>query len=213
MGQVFKAFSVAAMLTLISFSFGVSAAEWKEGEHYDVLKPGFRAGASDTIVVTEFFSYGCPHCFTFEPMLTAWSKTLPEGVELQPSPVIFNASMQLHAKAFYAAEVLGVVDTVHPALFKAIHVQRQRLASKDEIRGIFVANGVDGEEFDNVIDSFGVSSQVRQSDARVRASQISGTPSIVVNGKYRVSARKAGSQANMLKLADHLIAMEQGQIE
>jgi thiol:disulfide interchange protein DsbA len=94
--------------------------------------------------------------------------------------------MELHARAFYAAEALGVLDTMHPVIF----------------------HGVSEEDFNKAFNSFGVSSQVRQANSRARAAKITGTPSLMVNGKYHISTRQAGSQANMLKVADYLIEKE-----
>lgn len=193
---------------LLGLSGFANAQTYEEGTHYDVIKPAVRVGASDEVVVTEFFWYGCGHCYTFEPLLEVWQKTLPEGVTLQGSPAMWNGAMQLHAKAYYVAEALGVMDTLHPAIFNAMHVQRLRLGTPGSVRELFVANGVSGEDFDKAFDSFGINSQVRQADARARSAKITGTPSLMVNGKYLISASKAGSQANMLKVADFLIQKE-----
>ncbi len=181
---------------------------WREGEHYTVVNPAVRVGPSDRVIVTEFFWYGCGHCYTFEPMLQTWKTSLPEGSSLQPSPAVWNDGMKLHAKAYYAAETLGVIDTLHGAIFKAMHVDRNRLASKGAIRDLFVANGVAEADFDKAFDSFGVNSQVGQAEARARSAKISGTPSVLVNGKYLIEARGAGSQANMLKIAEYLVQQE-----
>ena len=116
--------------------------------------------------------------------------------------------MEPHAKAFYTAQALGVLDKLHGALFAAMHVDRNRLEGEDEIRKIFVANGVSAEDFNKAYRSFGVGSQVRQAGARAKAARISGTPEIMVAGKYRITTRKAGSQANMLKIVDFLVARE-----
>lgn len=196
--------AVAALLLSVT---AAAQTQWQEGEHYDLIKPEVRV-SKDQVVVTEFFWYGCGHCYTFEPMLESWAKTLPEGATLQGSPAMWNEDMKLHAKAFYAAEALGVYDTMHTVIFKAMHVDRKRLGSDKSIRELFVANGVDGDAFDRAFDSFGVNSQVRQAESRARAAKITGTPSLMVNGKYLISARKAGSQSNMLKVADHLVEME-----
>ncbi len=181
---------------------------FKEGEHYDLIDPALRTANPDKIEVTEFFWYGCGHCYTFEPMIGQWKKTLAEDVEFNPSPAMWNAAMELHARAFYAAEVLGVGETMHPALFQAMNVDRKRLQSAEEVADLFEANGVAREDFDKAFNSFGVSSQVRQANSRARAAKVTGTPSMMVNGKYFVSTRKAGSQANMLKLVDYLIEKE-----
>ncbi len=207
-----------SFLTLIAsaafaLSVPVLADEWVEGEHYDVIMPTIRVGASDVVVVNEFFWYGCGHCYTFEPMLEAWAKQLPEGAVFKPSPAIWNGAMQLHAKAYYIAETLGVLEPMHQAIFRAMHVDHNRLGSPSALREVFVANGVDGAKFDQVFNSFGVDSQVRQADARARSAKITGTPSLMVNGKYLISASKAGSQANMLKVADFLVEKELAAIE
>ena len=116
--------------------------------------------------------------------------------------------MELHARAYYAAEALGVLDAMNPVLFQAMNVDGKRLSSQAEIAELFAANGVAEADFDKAFNSFGVSSQVRQASARARAAKITGTPALMVNGKYHVSTRKAGSQANMLKIAEYLIEKE-----
>jgi thiol:disulfide interchange protein DsbA len=132
-------------------------------------------------------------------------------VEFLPSPAVWNAAMEPHAKAFYAAQALGVLDKMHGALFAAMHVDKKRLSSEAEIRQIFVANGVSAADFDKAYGSFGIGSQVRQAISRQKSARITGTPEMVVAGKYRVTTGKAGSQAGMLKIADALVAMERAQ--
>lgn len=199
----------AAILTLLALQFSAfsSAQEYVEGEHYDVISPAIR-GSSEKIEVTEFFWYGCGHCYNFEPQVVQWKKSLPEDVVVTGSPAMWNGLMQLHAQAFYAADVLGVLDKMHMPLFQAINVDRRRLASEDELADLFAANGVARDDFRKAFKSFGVGSQVRQADARARAAKISGTPEMMVAGKYRITTRKAGSQPNMLKVANFLIEKE-----
>ena len=192
-----------------AFSALVVAEErWVEGQHYRTLTPPVAVSRGSDVVVTEFFWYGCGHCYTFEPMLTAWGKQLPEEVVLQPSPAVWNDPMRMHAKAYYIAEVLDVKETLHPVIFDAMHVQRKRLVSRLELRDLFEDNGVDPAQFDRAFDSFGVDSQVRQADARARSAKISGTPSLMVAGKYLIETRAAGSQTNMLEIARYLIDKE-----
>ena len=181
---------------------------WQEGTHYDVITPAIRTANPDKIEVAEFFWYGCGHCYTFEPLIGQWKKALAQDVEFRGSPAIWNQQMELHARAYYAAEVLGVLDTMNLVVFQAMNVDRKRLGSEEEIAKLFAAHGVDEAEFSKAFNSFGVSSQVRQANARARAAKITGTPEMMVNGKYRISTRKAGNQANMLKIADFLVAKE-----
>lgn len=182
--------------------------DYVEGTHYDLITPAVRTAEADKIEVAEFFWYGCGHCYTFEPMIVQWKKTLADDVDFRGSPAMWNAQMELHARAYYAAEALGVLDAMNPVLFQAMNVDRRRLSSQAEIAELFAANGVAEADFDKAFNSFGVSSQVRQASARARAAKITGTPALMVNGKYHVSTRKAGSQANMLKIAEYLIAKE-----
>ena len=191
------------------FSLSLSAEErWVEGQHYQVITPPVAVGKSDDVVVTEFFWYGCGHCYTFEPMLTAWGKQLPDGAVVKPSPAVWNDPMRMHAKAFYIAEVLGVKAVMHPVIFDAMHVQRKRLVSRLALRDLFEDNGVDPEQFHNASDSFGVYSQVRPAAARARSAKVSGTPTLMVAGKYLIETRGAGNQTNMLDIARHLIEKE-----
>jgi thiol:disulfide interchange protein DsbA len=181
---------------------------YQQGEHYDMITPAIRTTNPDKIEVVEFFWYGCGHCYTFESVVSPWKKSLPDDVEFKGSPAVWAPQMELHSKMFYAAEVLGVSDTMHLILFQAMNVDRKRLASEDEIAELFVANGVSKEDFTKAFNSFGVSSMVRQATARARAAKVSGTPEMMINGKYRISTRKGFSQTEMLQIADFLIEKE-----
>jgi thiol:disulfide interchange protein DsbA len=200
-------------LSLLMFAPLLASAQtvektYVEGKDYDLISPAVRTANPDKIEVAEFFWYGCGHCYTFEPVLGAWKKTLAEDVDFRGSPAMWNELMELHAQAFYTAEVLGVLDTMNMVLFQAMNVDGKRLSTEAEIQELFVANGVDAEAFTKAFKSFGVSSQVKQASARAKAAKITGTPSMMVNGKYHLSTRKAGSQAGMLEVADFLIAKE-----
>lgn len=208
--MVKKFFLLAAVLLFPSLACQAqeSAAEYVAGTHYDVISPAVRQRNADKIEVVEFFAYSCGHCYNFEPLIEQWKSGLGDDVVLIPSPAIWSAPMEPHARAFYTAQALGVLDKLHGALFAAMHVDRKRLASEDEIRAVFVANGVSAEDFNKAFRSFGVGSQARQANALARSARITGTPEMMVAGKYRITTRKAGSQANMLKIADFLIARE-----
>ena len=200
-------------LSLLVLSLSCSAADdpsqnYVEGTHYQLITPAVRTANADKIEVAEFFWYGCGHCYNFEPVIQQWKKTLPDDVDFRGSPAIWNPKMELHAKAFYTAEVLGVMDTMHPVIFQAMNVDRKPLSSEADIAQLFAANGVSEEDFTKAFNSFGVSSQVRQANSRARAAKITGTPAMMVNGKYHISTREAGSQANMLKVAEFLIEKE-----
>lgn len=199
---------ILAALAVAVFSLPTLAQEFREGVHYDVISPAVSTRSGDKIEVVEFFAYSCGHCYNFEPLLKQWEKQQADDVVLLPSPAVWSQPMEPHAKAFYTAEALGVLDKVHGALFAAMHVDRKRLGSEEEIRDIFVANGVSAADFNKAYRSFGVGSQVRQATARAKGARITGTPEMMVAGKYRITTRKAGGQANMLKIADFLVELE-----
>jgi protein dithiol oxidoreductase (disulfide-forming) len=200
---------LSLLLLAMSCSAQEGAATFTAGKHYDVITQKVaRTASRDKIEVAEFFWYGCGHCYAFEPLLQEWKKNLPEDVEFRPIPAIWRDVMELHARAYYTAEALGVVDKVHMAIFQAMNVDRKRLGSANELGDLFEANGVSREDFDKTFNSFGVSSQVRQAVAAAKSAGITGTPAMMVNGRYHLSTQKAGGQAEMLEVADFLIEQE-----
>ena len=207
---------IVMFAAVAALSTGAAAQEqYQEGVHYDLIEPAIHTGVSDRVVVTEFFSYGCGHCYNFEPLLESFESRLPEGVVVQRTPVIWNNNpgMKLLAKTYYAVEVLDVFVPVHGAVFNTIHRQRKRLSSPEAVRAVFVENGVDAKDFDRAFGSFGIDSMVRQAAARTEGARVQGTPSLMVNGKYRIDTRQAGSQANMLKIAAFLAEKELARLE
>jgi thiol:disulfide interchange protein DsbA len=197
-----------AVLFVSPFVTAQESKVYQQGEHYDLITPAIRTANPDKIEVVEFFWYGCGHCYTFESVVSPWKKSLPDDVEFKGSPAVWAPQMELHSKMYYTAEVLGVMDTMHLVLFQAMNVDHKRLSSEDEIAELFVANGVSEQDFSKALNSFGVSSMVRQATARARAAKVSGTPEMMVNGKYRISTRKGFSQTDMLQIADFLIEKE-----
>jgi protein dithiol oxidoreductase (disulfide-forming) len=203
------------LLTVSLLVFGISSALGQDasktyvvGTDYDLISPPVRVEDPKKIEVAEFFWYGCGHCYTFEPVLEQWQTTVPEDVSYRGIPAMWQEKMELHAKAYYTAEALGVLDKMHLVIFQAMNVDRKPLGSQEEIAALFVANGVSEEDFNKAFNSFGVKSQVRQAAATAKAAGLTGTPALMVNGKYYVSGRKAGTQADMLKVVDFLIEKE-----
>lgn len=178
------------------------------GRDYVVIKDPLPTLDANKVEVTEVFWYGCGHCNTFRPLFDQWQQGLPEDIVTRHSPAMWNKTMEVHAGIFYTAQALGLGEDMHKAVFDAIHIHRKQLLNTDEIYALFAAKGVKREDFDSTFKSFGVRSKVRQADARARGYGITGTPELIVNGKYRISVRQAGSQANMLRVADRLIARE-----
>ena len=124
------------------------------------------------------------------------------------NPAIWHPTMELHARAFYTAKVLGVLDTMHSILFEEMNLRKNKLANESAVSELFEANGITPEKFAKTFNSFGVNSAVKQAEARQRSYQIKGTPEMIVNGKYRITARMGGGQGGMMKIVDYLIDVE-----
>lgn len=190
----------------------VSADNFVAGTHYEVLPTPVATRDKNKIEVVALFWYGCSHCFSFEPMLVSWEKTLPADVDFHHVPAVWNNTMKLHAQAFYTARALNVMDKFHQPFFNAMHVERQRLSNQNSIEQFFGKIGVDSKAFNNTFNSFGVNSQVKLAESRASSYRMQGTPELVVNGKYRIAGALAGSHANMIKVAEFLVNKERAEL-
>ncbi len=199
------------MLVSLGLSQTIAAAEsfeYEEGTHYIELQIPIKTADGSRIEVTEYFSYGCPHCYQFDPMITAWHEALPADVDFNRTPAIWNKDYQVYAQTYYAAEALNVAEKLHSPLFQAIHGERKRLNDPKLMAMFFSEFGVDPLSFAKVYNSFGVRASVQQAEARGRAYRSTGVPALIVNGKYRIEGKLAGSNSNMLRVADFLIQKE-----
>lgn len=192
-----------------ALAWGAGAVEFEAGRHYDALPVPVDTRRPDAIEVVEVFSYACVHCYSFDPSIEAWRRRQPADVDFQRVPAAFNPVWQMLARAYYAAEALNVTNAVHLPLFEAIHVHRMDVRDKTLFARIFsrYAN-VERSAFDNAYDSFAVDTRVRQADARSRAYRVTGVPTLIVAGKYRVETDMAGGQEAMLDVVDHLVGLE-----
>lgn len=182
------------------------ASTYQAGKHYEEITTPLKTGSSDKIEVTEVFWYGCGHCYTFAPLIQQWEQQQADDVVVKHSPAIWRDAMNTHARIYYTVKALGKEDEMHMSVFRAMHEDRKRLTSEKEIAEIFAKHGVDQETFNKTFNSFGVKSQVQQADARQRSFGITQTPSVVVDGRYRVSGDQLqGGQQELLKVAEFLI--------
>jgi protein dithiol oxidoreductase (disulfide-forming) len=156
------------------------------------------------VEVIEFFWYGCPHCFAFEPVLVPWSKQLPADVHFHAMPFAFIGPVE-HQKLFYALEELGQREALQGKLFNAIHVQKKTLNTEAEIGAFVSANGVDGAKFAEAFKSFSVSTKLSRGKQLSSAYKIDGVPALGVHGRFFTSTSLAGSFERALLVADSLI--------
>lgn len=194
-------------LMLLSGS-AVAQMAFVEGTDYQPINPPVETSQPDQVVVTEVFWYGCPHCFRFEPYVERWSAALPEGVVFEQVPSVLNRPWEVHARAYYAFKLMGVLDQVHQAFFDAIHLKRQRLNSVDAIAGFVAEQGLDEKAFREYFRSFPVETQIRKNTNKEKRYGHRGVPTVIVNGKYLVSASLAGSNERMIAIMNYLVSRE-----
>lgn len=174
--------ALASVVTLGSFS---ALAEVKEGSDYKVMSG---QEASSKPVVYEFFSYHCGACYSFEPMIQKWDKNdRPEKVKFEQVPLFMSRAPHL-TYAFYVAEILGVEEKVHPALFHQWHAEKRPIANKAGLIPVFEEAGVSEEDFEKAYTSFGVENKVQYAKKLARDFKIIKTPTVIVNKKYEVTS-------------------------
>jgi thiol:disulfide interchange protein DsbA len=198
----------STLLVSLLLTGPLAAAEYSEGKQYLRLAKPQPTSESNKIEVVELFWYGCPHCFELEPHIQQWLETKPDDVVFVRMPAVLGPRWEMLAKGFYTAELLGVEDRVHPALFEALHEKRQKINDEAALQDFFVNHGVSAEDFRNTFGSFAVSVKLNNARAMTRRYAITGVPTIIINGKFSTGGRQAGSNANIIKVVDYLVAQE-----
>ena len=187
------------------------------GKDYVVIPNGQPfAPLNGQVEVVEVFGYVCPACARFAPEVSAWKRRQPADVRVTYVPVVFGPVWAPYAKAFYAAQAKGVADRSHDAVFSAIHLQRalpgegQPPTDPATIAQWYAKQyGVDAKEFVSLMNGFSTNAQIARGMQFAKNSGVEGTPTIIVNGKYRVTGGQ--TYADVLRIADHLVAMERAQ--
>ncbi len=203
-----RALIVLAGLLLASACSAQNDSRFVEGQHYFAITPSQPTSSGNRVEVIELFSYGCVHCANLEPRLRRWKENMPEQAHFSHMPAIFNDQLALLARGFYAAEVLGILDEAHPALFRAIHVERTQLGDIDALARFYSQFGVTEAQFMDAARSFAVETKVNRARQMGMRYQIDGTPTLVVAGKYRATITSAGGHDELFELIDELVARE-----
>ncbi len=181
------------------------AQQLRAGIDFLALKSELPVETPGKIEVIEFFWYGCPHCYTLEPLIETWVKKLPPDAQFRRVPAVFNDRWARDAAIYYAFEALGVLDRLHRPLFDAIHRDGLRTDSGPALGQWLQKQGVDTKKFDEVARSFGVQSKVRRAAQLSVAFRIDGTPAMAVHGRFTVGAEQSREQGVMLGTVDYLI--------
>ena len=181
---------------------------WEAGKHYFPVMPAQPTATGDKVEVLEVFSYACPHCAHFQPYADQLKQSLPAGAVFAYMPAIFNPTWEPYARAYYTAESLGVVDKTHQELFDALHRDHLPMRTIDELASFYAQHGIDKAKFLATSSSFEVESKMSRAKEMVKNYGVDGTPSIVVNGKYRVTGASAGGYPQLIELVDWLVNKE-----
>lgn len=196
---------LAAVLaaTGVFLALAAGAAELKAGRDFRVINPPL-AAPKDRIEVTEFFWYGCPHCFDFEPVLAAWARKLPADVTFRRVPTVPSSNKwTTAAQLYYTLEALELLDKLHSDVFNAIHVDHQRLDDEQVVLDWVEKKGVDRKKFSEAWASSGVQARIQQARELSRASGLTGVPAVMVQGRYL--ALTAGNYEELLGNIEQLI--------
>lgn len=185
---------------------------WQAGKNYTLIEPAQATTTGDKVEVVEVFSYACPHCHEVSPLVEKMRKALPTNAEfvLMPAQFGFDA-WKTYARAFYTAQALGIVDKSHADVFRAIYVDKKldaKAPKLEDVAAFYAKYGVSAEDFLATSKSFAVETRLKRNDALVKAYGVDGTPTFIVNGKYRLSGQSAGGYDQIEPLVKFLIARE-----
>ncbi|MFP8968038.1 thiol:disulfide interchange protein DsbA/DsbL [Pokkaliibacter sp. CJK22405] len=189
---------------------GMADETYVEGKDYQVLSEPVHTPDPKKIQVIEFFSYACPHCNAFDPVVTPWAAKLGDDVQFDHVPVVFHPSWEGLARTYYATHEVGVEEKIHAPLFAAIHQDHRNLSTKENLVAFMKEQNVDAEQFAKVYSSFATDMRLKKGEGLLASYEVTGVPSITINGKYVVAPVNSGEDTftHMLKVADYLIAKE-----
>jgi len=214
---------VALLLGLAVVSSATAQEAWEAGKHYFPVEPPQATQTGDRIEVLEVFSYACPACNAFQPFVNKTKASLPKNAEMRYLPAAFRADEDWPAfqRAFFAADALGLVDKTHDAMFDAVWKEgslkindpvTRRLVSPmptiEDIGKFYAKYGVTAEDFVGTANSFAVNTKMKRADAQIKAYGVDSTPTIIVNGKWRVTGVSAGGMDKVPALVSYLVAKE-----
>lgn len=205
---------LSTFLSLVAFN--AASANFEAGKHYTVVSEQL----SKKPEVREYFSFYCPHCFSFEPFMANVKKQLPAGAKIERNHVDFlrAASPEVQfmlSKALVTAQQLKMEDKLVGAIFNYLQVQRAVITEEKDLRNIFVLNGVDGAKFDKLFNSFAVNSKAKamkkKQDYFSAKRALTGVPTVIVNNKYRINNQalnRNSFEKDYVELIHHLLSLD-----
>ena len=187
-------------------------SEFKEGEHYFEIFPPMKTDAvGGKVEVVELLWLGCPHCFSLEPTIKEYKKTLPDYVDFKQVPAMLNQRWAADGRSFYIASILDpkgekkLVDK----LFHAIHVQkRARMSAPSVVKRFMLQQGITEDEYENAANSMVLQAKLNRAKQVSGDSQAQSVPTLIINGKYRTSPYAAGSEKKVIEIVNMLTKKE-----
>jgi len=183
---------------------------WEAGKHYFLIDPAQPPGG-DKVDVTEVFNYACHYCAEFQFMADKIRAGLPAGAEWRYLPAEFQPAWSVFARAYYTAQALGILEKTHQPLFNTIYVDKKiKPNPKDiqELADFYASYGIKMQDFLATAQSFAIETKMKRGKSLVKAYGVDGTPSIIVNGKYRITGQSAGSHENLQAIVNYLVSKE-----
>jgi len=222
--RIMRRIWIAAVVALLALPFaacaqdngqsaGDSSPNFQAGQDYVVVQPPQPTDHPGKVEVMEIFWYGCPHCYDFEPHLENWIANKPDYVAFVRLPAVLNRQWEVHGRAFYTAQALGILDEIHKPLFDAIHKDHRQLFTDEQVAKFFEEHGVDPKTYEATANSFAVQTRLNRARTLPGRYGVTGVPTVIVNGKYRIDARMAKSWDRFLDIIDFLVAKEHQQME
>lgn len=185
--------------TMVASTAFASPADPKNGVDYQTLSaPQPVQATGKKVEVIEFFAYHCPACNALEPTLNQWIKKQGDNIVMRRIHLPFQGPADPEAHLFLTLEAMGKLEQYHPRVFQAVHVQRQRLMKDDQIIEWAAKNGLDRAKFMETWNSFGVTSKLRRLESLSKGYKVTGTPTIIIDGKYVVSPSQV-AEANKIQ--------------
>jgi len=195
----------ATLFTSVGFVGSGIAADAQAGREYTPINPAL-SSPKEKIEVVEFFSYGCPHCSDFHPIIGGWAAKLPGDVSFRRIPVSFNRPEWARlAKIFYSLDATGNLAKLDAAVFIALHEERVSFKTDDAVFKWVAAKGADAKKFTDAFNGFSMQSRVQRGDKDASAAGIGGVPSLMVDGRYLVNNKAAASYEDLLRITDLVI--------
>ncbi len=210
--MLMRCLGAAALMMLVAGQALAATPTWVAGKNYTVIQPAQPTATPGKVEVIEVFSYGCPHCHDFAPFADKIAKALPPDAEFVTMPAgLGHGAWATFARGYYTAKALGVAAKGHDALFKAVF-DKQTISpvnpTLEDLAKFYSQYGVDPKVFLATAHSFGVNAKITRANDRAKAFGVTGTPTIVIDGKYRLDVASAGGFAQTVELTHYLVMKE-----